>query len=144
MIRHAAESDIPAMLEMGRRFHEHSRLAEVPFDADSFRATIKNGMQDEAQVYLVAEEWGALTGMTAGVTYPAYFNHNVLSGQELFWWSEGHSGAALFHALEQWAAGRGCRSFTMVALQNSDLSRISRLYERRGYRPVEHSFMKEL
>lgn len=142
MIRRAIETDLPALLEMGRKFHGYAQVHEIPFDAPSFRQTIEHGLQDERQAYFVADSDGLITGMTAGLVYPSYFNHKVLTGQELFWWSEGSEGRALYRALEQWAREHGCLAFTMIALGNGNAERMGRVYERMGYRPLENSFIK--
>jgi GNAT superfamily N-acetyltransferase len=145
MIRLAIASDLHEMVEMGRKFHAHAGIAEAPFDAESFAATLAHGMKTESQAYFVAEQDGKIVGMTGGVSYPAYFNHGCKAAQEMFWWCESPgAGRRLYAALEAWARGQGCKMMTMIALQDSSAERMGRLYKRMGYRPSEHCYIKGL
>lgn len=144
MIRPAALADIEQMVVLGQRFHAYADVAEIPFDPESFRLTIKRGLLDSNQCYLVAEIGGAVRAMAGAIAYPPYFNHAAMTGQEMFWWSECGEGMRLHAALATWAMGRGCQSFTMIALANTHSARMARLYKRMGYRPSEQTFIKGL
>lgn len=144
MIRHATIADLTRMVELGERFHAYARVAEIPFCPDSFRATVERGMHDLDQCFLVAEADGEIRAMAGAVAYPPYFNHAAKTGQELFWWSECGEGMGLHAALADWAASRGCQTFAMIALADDRAARMTRLYERMGYRPTEHTFIKGL
>lgn len=141
-VRRATALDIPAMLVMGEKFHAHSNLSEIPYDAESFRRTVEIGLEQPGQAYFVTEADGRLTGMAAGLVYPSYFNHAATTGQEMFWWSEGHEGRLLKRALEDWAKEMGCVSFCMIALYDDNRESMDRLYRRDGYRPSENSYIK--
>lgn len=136
MIRPATVSDIPRLLEMGARFSERAKLADHvgynPADMEAaFRALIENGHP------LFIGEAGAI-----GATCTAHpFNSAHIAAQELFWWSEGRDGLALLNALER-HCNEHCHSLRMITLEAVEPERTGRLYERRGYVPVEHSYMK--
>lgn len=144
MIRRAAPSDLDALTAMGERFHRHADIAEIPFCPASFRATLESGFDNEDQAYFVADEGGQVRAMAGALVYPCYFNHGARMGQELFWWSECRAGLALHAALAEWATERGALSFSMIALAGKNSQRMQRLYERRGYRATEQSFIKGL
>lgn len=130
------------MLLMGAKFHAYSGLSEIDYDPASFRETLEAGIDSDNQAYLVAEQSGQVVGMIGGIVYPSYFNRNSLTGQEMFWWSESTEGLRLYRALEAWAISKGCTSFSMVALQDREFTRMDALYKRMGYRPSEHSYIK--
>lgn len=138
---------MPKLLEMARNFHEHAGLIDLGFDQASMQATLTRLIDDPHQVLLVAEHDGSITGMVAGVLYPAYFNQSVLMAQEVFWWNrdgQPGDGKALYRALEAWARQLGCRSMTMVLLDDEHKPAIDTLYRRWGYQPSEHNYMRRI
>lgn len=84
------------------------------------------------------------TGMIGGVIYTHFFN-NELVAQEMFWWvdpgSRGSVGLELLEAFEQWAKDRGADKIIMVSLELNDVSRV---YLKRGYKPLEHGYVRSL
>lgn len=138
MIRAAGHEDIPAMLDMGERF---AAKAALPFGfcRDSVGETLRHLIDSPLGLCFVAAD-----GAAGGLCHPHPYNHSVMVGQELFWWSEGRGGAALFDALEQGAKALGCKFWSMITLEAIRPKVIGRLYEARGYAPLEHSYIKGL
>lgn len=149
MIRLATVADIDALTAMGRQFFAATEYSDiVQFDDASFHKTVEHLMTGDA-VCLVAEVDGQVIGAAGALAYPFYFNAGHKTGQEVFWWLNpehrgGQIGIQLFAALEDWAKTQGCQSFTMIALDAVDAERVGRIYQRCGYRPSEHSYIKEL
>lgn len=148
MIREAEATDIPALIAMGRAFAASTPMtARVGFDADALAELFARLIEDEDSALLVAEADG-LIGMLAMLVYPYYFNPAARMGQELFWWVDpehrrsGVAGRLLGHA-EAWARTRGARAVQMIALDESEGDAVAAMYKRRGYAPVERSFLKE-
>lgn len=146
MIRSATLADTQEIARLGREFHAQAGWADVfDYDEDDCRASLDSLLQNGAFICLVAETDG-IVGMASGIVAPVYFNHSHISGEELFWWVSDKApqmtGIRLLEALEQAAMGKGCQSWQMksVALLNGD--RMAKLYERRGYRASERSFIK--
>jgi hypothetical protein len=136
MIRAATLADIPRLLEMGRKFAERARLVDhVGYDPHSMAATFEAMINGGHPLFI--GERGAI-----GATQTHHpFNHAHIVAQELFWWSEGREGLALLRALEAHCA-KHCDSLLMITLEAVEPERTGRLYERLGYRPLEHSFIK--
>lgn len=136
MIRAATVADIPRLLEMGRKFSEKAKLsAHVGYDPHSmvqtFEALIEGGHP------LFVSDSGAI-----GATQtPHPFNHDHIVVQELFWWSEGRGGLALLEALEAHCAEHA-DSLIMITLEAIRPEATGKLYVRRGFQPLEHSFVK--
>lgn len=135
MIRQATAQDIPQLLEMGARFADRAGLVDhVGYNPDHMAQTFR--LLIEGHVIFIGER-GALGAMKG----PHPFNHDHWIAQELFWWSEGREGLRLLSAFEEWAA-EYCHSVRMITLEAVEPDRTARLYERRGYKPLERGFIK--
>ncbi len=133
-MRKATKADIPSLLEMGRAFTSAGNLG---FDEAAATAALESLIDGESGVVLMSN-----TGMIGGMVYPGFFNGRVIA-QEFFWWSE-RNGLELLGAFESWAASKGASQVVMVCLEALSPERVSKIYMRRGYQPLEHSFVKDL
>lgn len=147
MIRPAVVGDIGAITRLGAIFHEQAGWSEIKYEQSDCAASLAAFMQSDAFLCFVADE-GEIVGMAAGVVSPVYFNRDHLSGEELFWWVSGKAsqmtGLRLLSALEGEAKAKGCTTWQMKSLDRLNGGRMDRLYQRRGYRAAERSFIKEL
>jgi hypothetical protein len=138
MIRPATLGDIPALLEMGRKFADDAGVtARVGWDAQSVVEMLEGLIEGEDGIVLVSDR-----GMIGGLVYPHPFNRDVLVFAELFWRAEDGNGLALLAEAERLAADRGATKSVMIAMD--DMDRTRRLYARLGYAPCEAQFMKEI
>ena len=137
MIRQATLEDIPRLLNMGAKFAEKAKLADhIGYNAGDMAASFKALIEGEFHALFIGEA-GAI-----GATCTAHpFNSAHIAAQELFWWSEGREGLALLNALEKHCEAHA-HSLTMITLEAVAPERTGLLYERRGYRLLEHSYMK--
>ena len=136
MIRPAELSDIPKLLEMGERFSKKAKLTtHVGYDPASMRLTFEQLIEGGHPVFI--SETGAI-----GATQTQHpFNHAHIAAQELFWWSEGRDGLRLLSAPTEHCR-QHCHSLTMITLEAIEPERTGRLYERKGFAPLEHSYVK--
>lgn len=147
MIRRAEPEDIHTLIEFGRAFFEEAGWsARATFDAESFAHTC--GVLMDGGILLVALEKDSVVGMAAAGMAPAWWNRNVLTAQELFWYvhprhRKGH-GHRLMGALEAVATSLGVQLFSMSAEEGLRSTALNRLYRQRGYFPAEKLFWKEL
>lgn len=140
MIREADYSDIPHIVELGERMAKRAGLeSHVGYDRESVAQTLSHLIANPDGILLVSE-----TGMIGGLCHPHPFNLAIKSGQELFWYSEGDDGLALLDACEVKARNLGCQYWTMISEEAMRPKAVGRLYERRGYRLLEHSYIREL
>lgn len=124
---------------MGQKFAEKARLADhVGYDPASMEATFRFLIEHSDCCLFVSEN-----GAIGGAREPHPFNVHSWKATELFWWSEGRDGLRLLAAFEEWAAEK-CQMVEMMALEAVDPERTGKLYERRGYAPVERGFVKVL
>ena len=142
MIREATERDIPVLVEMGREFFKLTGLP-IEYSGDSVAKMIGNLIDGESAVVFVDEE---VKSAIAGLVYPFYFNTDILSGNEMFWWvspEKRGTGIKLMDKLEEWARDKGADLFQMTCLHEGH-EKIGSYYQRRGYKPTEHNFMRSL
>lgn len=136
VIRAARDTDIPQMVEWGREFvHLTPWAVTCPFDADDFAHSLRKLMA--TGICLVSDK-----GMAAAAVAPCLFNRDHLIAQDLFVWRDGR----LLTALEDRARARGVRVFLM-AMQSYEAMRpraMKRWLRRRGYRPLESYYAKDL
>lgn len=147
MIREATHSDIPRIAELGARFHAQAGWDEIEYSVEDCAKSLSNLMQSGAFICLVADV-GGIVGMAAGIISPVYFSHGHVSGEELFWWvsedAPQMTGVRLLDGLEKAAKAKGCQSWQMKSLDRLNGARMTKLYERRGYRASEQIFIKRL
>ena len=138
-VREAMVDDLPEILRMGRLFAEGCGI-DVEFDEISAEATALALMEDDNGCLYIDRG-----GMLGGIVYPHYFNHGKTIAQELFWWCDPEArgtgvGRELFQAFEAWAQVRGATHISMIALASQ--KPVGRLYERRGYRAMESTYVR--
>lgn len=147
-IRRGEPKDIPALLDFGRKFLEQTPWAKLGIDDESLISTFNMLMESKDGVLLVAEDESGLTGTVGAVKFPHYFNGNHQIAQELFWWVEPRArkagtGKVLFMAVENWARVNKVRSLMMISIQSvPGASAVDAMYEKLGYTPAEHSFVR--
>lgn len=147
LIRPATPADAPEIARLGRKFFDQAGwddcLEYVEADCAAALAAFM-----EAGVFLCFVAGEPIHGMIGGVISPVYFNRAHLSGEELFWWVDEAApqltGIRLLDAMERAARERGCKSWQMKSLARLGGERMVKLYERRGYRASENSFIKRL
>jgi GNAT superfamily N-acetyltransferase len=139
MVREATPGDFPAILEMGRRFHEFSPWRDRPFSDEATLEMLQRITDSEDAVLFTNG-----TGILGGVIAPIYFGGGSVA-QELFWFAD-KGGRELLDAFEDWAEERGAVGVAMVALAIDERTdqRMGSIYERRGYRLRERSYYREL
>lgn len=149
-IRYAEPKDLVEILEMGREFFEQSgNGAFTTFDEPSLTATVIGLMSGVGNgALLVAEVGGRAVGIAAHVVFPFYANMNTKLGQELFWFVKPDFrkgiGAALLDELEADAKRKGADVFMSAAIAGLRDEAIGRVYQRRGYKPAENTFIRRL
>jgi GNAT superfamily N-acetyltransferase len=148
-VRCATFQDVPRMEELGRAFFAVSDMeALATFCPGSFAVSLHNMIHTPSAILLVAEVAGEIIGFAGAMVFPAYWNDQALIAQETFWWVQpdyrGKAGAVLLQGLESEARNQGARSFLMVSLDALRPDAVGKLYERRGYAPLEHSYWKAI
>jgi GNAT superfamily N-acetyltransferase len=139
MVKQATPDDFPAILKMGRRFHEFSPWRDRPFSDDATLEMLHRITESDDAVLFTNG-----TGILGGVVAPIYFGGGVVA-QELFWFAD-KGGRELLDAFEQWADDKGASGVLMISLAMDEKTdeRMGKIYERRGYRLRERNYYKGL
>ena len=144
-IRHAEARDLPVLVDMGRRFHEVSGLKElIGFDEMSFLGTLSK-LMDVRGLLVDGESFPrAMAGVFAA---PSFYNSQVRIAGELFWWTDPEhrgNGKEMLKAIECTARAMGAGLLHMSCLEAQRPEAVGKLYQRAGYRPVDHLYHKAL
>lgn len=149
MIRAATESDLPALLSMGRAFNEEAGYAEqVPFCPETFARVL--GILAHANLLLVADLGQGAIGMAAADVAPSICNNQIRIGREAFWYvmpEHRHGkviGRPMLSALECAARDHGASFFDVVAEDGKRSEALARFYRGAHYSPAERTFRKAL
>lgn len=138
-VRDATAGDIPAIVDMGRRFHAmspHSFLGE--YDAGAVGRMLAF-MIDAPNGIVLTNGTGCIGAMMA----PIYFCPGRMMVEEAFWWAD-RDGMALLSSLEARSRDLGASALLMCSLENERSKAIGRVLAGKGYAPVERRFVKEL
>lgn len=141
MIREATHADMPKLLKMAESFYGLLPFKE-PFNEESVYNSISNMIDSEAGALFTDEEARCMLG---AIVYPAWMNHDVLIASEMLWWSENpRASTKLLKSFEEWGINKGASYFHMIRLESNEPNRLDDLYQRKGYRALEHVYFKEV
>ncbi len=141
MIRRATEADVPALIDMGHRFHALSPWAHIPVDDDVLRANLFAYLGSAQMAIFVTDD---LTGMIGAVFAPVFFASEYVV-QEMFWYCEAPgNGSRLRKAVEEWAAEMGATAISIARLVGLNDERMDAMYRAKGYAPGEIFYYKAL
>jgi len=148
MIREARPEDIPDIVLLGEKFFEESGWGEIAdYDYNSVIRLAAKAIKEENYGIFIAEDTEVI-GMVAGIMLPLHFNENHLVCQEFLWYFESstrgrRAGLLLFEALVDWAKNAGANSFITGAIENMNPEKLSKFYERKGFKPSERNYIKK-
>lgn len=143
-IRDAKIDDFPDLYRMAIAFAAAAELPKV--DPDTFYRSVEMLIGDGILKVAINS---AICGGAGALVFPHFWNESEIVAQELFWWvdeSARKSSAAirLLSEMEQAAREKGAASLIMLTLDKLNPEALGRLYIRRGYKPQERAFIKEL
>ncbi|MEB3203044.1 MAG: GNAT family N-acetyltransferase, partial [Synechococcus sp.] len=121
----------------------------IPFDPQGFGIFYLNSLHNPNVGLWLAEQDGKVLGVAGVLLYPMYFSPSNLVAQELWWWLEPEArgtgaGGKMHEMIESWALENGASALFMIALEDDNSSKMANLYARKGYKPMERTFIKEV
>jgi hypothetical protein len=143
-------NDLNEYLDMLNTFHKNSTIKQqAKFDRQSCSDFLISCSANKDIVILSCKDNDKLIGITGGLLFPLYFNINYKVVQELWWWVEedkrgSDCGKLLYNALESWAKHKQADAFFMIALEDSKVETMAKVYKRKGFKGMERTFIKEL
>ena len=141
MIRIATQDDICKLLPMAREFYKLTPFKEE-FDIDSVSGSMTHLVIDETGIIFTDDNFECMLG---AMVYPLWMNRGVSIAMEMFWWSENpRFSTQLLNKFEEWGTNKGASYFELVRLESNEPNRLDNLYRRKGYRAMEHVYLKEV
>lgn len=151
VIRRATPDDLDALMPMAERFYSSCPWASVyAYSGEKMRAGLAALIENEnAGMFVVEQENGALVGACGFYMTPVWLADDFLVAQEVFWWIDpewrkGGAGLLLWQTAEEWAEEAGAKAIAMIRLEGMADEALHRIYERRGYTPMEHHYVRKL
>lgn len=129
------------MVDLGAKFHAESGYEQVStFDPETFSRTLQHLIQSPSGFLAVTNN-----GFIGGLLVPFFFNEAQTTAQEVFWFVEPEGrklgeGVAMLESFESWAQDMGASAVLMLNIESLDGVRA--LYESRGYKRQEQSWMR--
>jgi len=144
MIRNAIESDIPKLVEMGKKFNADTTYKHVVYSPERVAETCKLMMA--SGFIVVAEKEGEVVGVMMGDVYtPWYTTDSMGIDLCLYIYPEHRNGITAMRMIkkfEQWCVGMGATQIR-PGIGTGDLS-VARLYKALGYQSVGEWFLKDI
>ena len=145
VVRRLTIDDVEALLPLASLFWAEGRLPGS-FNADTFRATWGRFLDLGIGHILGLSSGERLVGAPGFLVAPDP-NDGALVAQETFWYVEPESrgsGLRLLRAFEDEALALGVKRVLVAHLKEINGPELKRIYEHRGYRETETTYMKEI
>lgn len=145
-VRLAQPEDFLIVAKMTERFWAQTGM-DIPSDRESVIETCF--ASHDQGLLLVLEKEGFIVGFIGGIAAPCMANRDYTIAHEgAFWIDEVHrnagNGQALLQGFEAAAQAIGCHSVVMIALMATQFEAAEHMYQKNGFTPLEHSWIKRL
>lgn len=140
-IRFATQQDVPAFVDMGRRFHAMTRFCVYDYDAERVSKSLSAVLQNPrgSHCFFVAEDSdGQAVGGLIGCIEQHFFSsqsvasvvhYDVLPEKRM-----GGAGVRLLIAFKQWAQNRGAVELSAGVNSGTDLPKLDKFLRRMGFK----------
>lgn len=135
------DTDALSIIDGAREFSQQTSLASWFRNGSEFVEDISKLMVLDNLEILVAEHEGKIVGGIGIVYVPFIWNHSILVGDELFWWTKNapfKTGTSLFDFAMKRIKEKGARP--MFRALDTSPEHIEKFYERRGLMKIESAF----
>lgn len=147
IVRHATEADVPALLEMGRRFIESSAYADHVAVVPARQVEVIDTLLAQGGCWVLESPDGpGPVGMLGLVLAPLPLTGELAALEAMWWvepaWRGGQGAKQMWLQAEDWARAEGATCIQM--LQPVDQPQLALVYRRAGYAPLETTWHKRL
>lgn len=147
-IRQATETDVIDLAILGKQFVKESQNELLGWDTKKVYDSLFDAIQREDFGIFVLCNGDEVVGMLIGFVAPCFFS-KVIQAAEIAWYVDpDHRGSRkvleMLDLYEEWAENHGAVVANLVNLNVLKADKVAKIYKRKGYRPVENTFVKEL
>jgi hypothetical protein len=149
MIREANINDIPSILKRGPSFFKHAGFEEkgLIFDEDSAYKTLQFLVNDDNGIVLVSEDKKS-NGFIYGMLSPFPLNYDQIILTEFAWWvdptARNATGLKLLKEFERIGKEKGADLIIMMTSDSFQEEKLKKFYEKKGFKHLEHHYIKRL
>lgn len=137
-VRPAVESDVPALLAMGREFHAYAYTGMGDLDEERALRLLRSLMVSPHGLVLTNG-----VGAIGGIMSPGWFQKGALIMEEAFWWSA-QGGRDLLREFVAQSRAKGATSIMLSTLDNERSTAVDRIVKRFGFTPMERRYTMKL
>lgn len=146
MIRNLTIKDIPDALRGAEIFSSESDYVNA--DPNTFAVTVSNLIRSDDGIVIGEFEGNVMIGALGGMKYKCPIS-GTPTAAEIFWFvfpehRSKFAGPRMMKKFEEWAKEKHCRKLIMVHMADLMPVKLTRYYERQGYRLMEQHFTKEV
>lgn len=146
MIKQASLGDKKKIVYILQEFFEQTDYAQMGWSQESIEDIVEKLITTPRATILVDEN---VTGLIGGYCTPYWMNMSKVFAQEMFWYvlkdsRGGSTGARLLKAFEDWAIQEKADYLVMSSTANLDPVGVGNTLKRKGFHPVDISYLKEL
>jgi GNAT superfamily N-acetyltransferase len=148
MLKIATWDDYVHIKTMCLNFAQASPYADVEIDKEKMEELISDILEGDGTKSIII--LGVVDDKPVAMMAASemLLNRQFIAQEVIFWVEPEHRGSRLalklMEAYEFWAKKVGC-SFTQMSLvETEQAQKIARLYERKGYAPIERGFLKRV
>lgn len=144
-LRLATSEDLPALLLLVMEAQKETPF-NLPFSAERVLQVLNELLQNGIVICYIRND--QIAGLICGLTTYTPASLELIAA-ELLWYvhpdhRKSRGALKLMDAFEYWAWTKGCSAVTIGNIANTKMDATGKLYERKGYRLVEQSYMKNL
>lgn len=144
-LRIANVNDLDTVVQLCFKFQQESPYRNLSYNYTKVKEVCLKMITGNKNEYIVLL---SPNGILAGLCTSPFLFSDTKVASELVWYVEpeyrGTEGKHLHQAFEYWAKRVGCTLINMVLLEDENSERMNKIYKRKGYSPVERSYIKEL
>ena len=137
-IRSAVESDVQALLAMGREFHAYAYTDMGQLDEGRALQLLRTLIASPRGLVLTNGK-----GAIGGVLSPGWFQADSMVMEEAFWWA-GRGGQDLLREFVARSRAMGATSIMLSTLDNERQAAVDRIVRRFGFAQIERRYIMRL
>ena len=144
----ANEEDVIDLVILGKEFAKEAQVGFLGWSNDKVSRSLSDAIARDDFLVVVMRHRTEAVGMLVAFVTPCFFS-DAMQAVEIVWYATPeHRGTKGAHRMvehyEKWAkeAGAVCTNLSNLDILKAD--RVRKLYERKGYRLTENTFIKRL